>query len=126
MRLSDSEGVIRLGKQLRRSLRRDRRNRIWKVSESIEEKIQVDDIIGAFDILKYWYKKFTGKVLKPSPTDLEATRKVRENLFTKEDMSDECPFDFEYNREPVDDSIPEEEEIRRALFRIRSRKAPGL
>ena len=82
LRTNDSEEVNRLGKELRRSLRKDRRNRVWKVSVTIEEKLKANDIIGAFDILKHWYKKFTGKALKPSPIDLEDTRKIYENLFT--------------------------------------------
>ena len=48
------------------------------------------------------------------------------DLFTRDEFTDELPYDFEYNGDDVNDEIPTEEEIRRALFRMRSRKAPGL
>ena len=36
------------------------------------------------------------------------------------------PIDFEYSGEDVDDSTPDKEEIIRALFKMRNRKAPGM
>ena len=47
-------------------------------------------------------------------------------MYTADDFNRELPFHFEYNGREVDDSIPEEPEIVRALFRISSRKLPGL
>ena len=121
-----SDALLKLGKDVRRSLRRDRRNRLWKVSTTIENCLNAGDIIGAFDVLKNWYKKYTGKSLKPPTIDLENTRKKYEELFTKDhDLPEELP-DFEYNGDPIDDSIPQEEEIRAALFKMKNRKAPGL
>ena len=64
--------------------------------------------------------------MKPSVGDLEGTRKVYEKLFKKYELTDDIPFDFDYDGPEVDDSIPSEEEIKRALFRMRSRKSPGL
>ena len=93
----NSEENNRLGKDLRRSLRCDRRNRIWKVSTFIEERLTAGDIIGAFDVLKNWYRKFTGKVLRPSRVDLECTRQTHEELFTNHNLSDIYPYEFEYD-----------------------------
>ena len=40
---------------------------------------------------------------------------------------DEClPFEFEYDGDVVNDDIPDNNEIRHAVFQMRSRKAPGL
>ena len=41
-------------------------------------------------------------------------------------MEDKLPFDFIYDGNEVNDFVPQEEEIVKALFRMRSRKAPGL
>ena len=41
-------------------------------------------------------------------------------------MINEIPLDFEYNGEMVKDEVPDEEEIRAALFKMRNWKAPGL
>ena len=43
-----------------------------------------------------------------------------------EEIPDSTPYDFPYQGPAVDDSIPQEDEIRSALFKMRSRKAPGL
>ena len=96
LRANKSDEVHEIGKALRRSLRRDRRDRIWKVSTAIEEKLQEKDIVGAFDIIKHWYKKFTGKAMKPSEVDLANTRENYVKLFTSDGLSDELPFEFEY------------------------------
>ena len=126
LRKGDAEEIKRLGKELRCSLRQDRRKRVWDVSIFIEERIGVGDIIGAFDVLKNWYRKFTGKALRPLPIKIESTRKVHETLFTSEGLDETCPYDFQYDGRMVDDSIPLEPEIRQALFKMRSRKASGL
>ena len=68
---NNEEEVKHLSKELRRSLRRDRRNRVWNVSKFIEERLDAGDVIGAFDVLKNWHRKFTSKALKPSRIDFE-------------------------------------------------------
>lgn len=109
-------------------IRKDRRERIWRVSEEIEERLAKGDIIGAFENLKGWYRKHTGKTIKPSKETIEKTRKTYEDLFTAdEDVgNEETLYDFEYEGEEVKDDVPDEEEIREALMRMRNRKAPGL
>ena len=127
LKSNNQDEVSKIGAALRRSIRQDRRRRIWKVSMFIEERLLAGDVVGAFDVLKHWYKKHTGKTLKPSIVELETTRKVYIELFTKdENLSNELPFEFEYDGEVVDDSIPQETEIKHALFKMRSGKAPGL
>ena len=71
----ESEITKVLKKELRKSLRQDRRNRIWNVSQYIEGCMEKKDIIGAFDVLRNWYRNHTGKTLKPCESDLENTRK---------------------------------------------------
>ena len=118
--------VQSLGKDLQRSLQKDRRERIRKTSTKIKQKLKRQDIIGAFEILKHWYRKFTGKALKPCPVDLKKTRETYKELFTKNEFSDVNPYDFHYEGEDVNDNVPSESEIITALFKMRSRKAPGL
>jgi len=126
LRNGNSELVKSLGKELRRSLRKDRRRRIEKTSKAVEERLNGGDITGAFDLLRNWYKKFTGKVMKPSKEEIEKTRTVYSDLFKSDEREDVLPFDVEYDGNEVNDSVPNEEEIRAALFRMRSRKSPGL
>ena len=126
LRRNDSDEVNRLGKALRRSIRKDRRDRIWKVLEFVEASLQDGDIIGAYNVLRHWYKKFTGKALSPTKADLDTTRDKFTKLFQQDEFPDTPPYDFPYTGPPVNDTIPTEDEIRYALFKMRSRKASGL
>ena len=106
-----------LGKELRRSLRRDRRRRVDKAGCEIEERLEKKDIVGAFNILKHWYKKFTGKAVKPTCEDIDATRQTYVELFKESrEMEDELPFEFNYKGEKVNNEMPDEEEIRKAVL----------
>ena len=70
LQLNTSHKVKYLGKELRRSIMRDKKRRVQKVVISIKEKIEKIekiDIRESFDILCYWYCKFTGIVMKPAP-----------------------------------------------------------
>ena len=126
LRRGESELVKSLGKELRRSLRKDRRRRIEKASEEVEERLEEMDIIGAFNILRNWYKKFTGKAMKPSTDEIEKTRIIFKDLFKSDEREDVLPFDVEYEGGEVNDAVPDEAEVKAALFRMRSRKSPGL
>ena len=126
LRANDSAGVHHYGRLLRRHIRRDRRRRIHNVAVCIEAKLDSGDIIGAYGILRHWYRKFTGKALKPSPIDISKTKETYDKLFTAEEFSQELPYDFQYDGPLVDDSVPEEDEIVTALMKMRNRKAPGL
>ena len=107
-------------------MRQDRRQKITKTSEEIESRLDKGDIIGAFGILRHWYRKFTGKTIKPCCDDLEQKQETYATLFTDDGMTNEIPLDFEYNGEMVKDEVPDKEEIRAALFKMRNWKAPGL
>ena len=122
----DSEETKRIGKELRRSIRRDRRARIDRVADQIEAQLECGDIIGAFGHLRHWYRKFTGRPLKPSTVKLDETKEVYEKLFTADDFTTSMPYDFDYDGDEVKDDIPTEDEIIKALYRMRNRKAPGM
>ena len=57
LRQNNSEQVKILNKELRRSLRKDRRNRVNKISEEIERNLEDNNIVEAYGILHCWYKK---------------------------------------------------------------------
>ena len=64
-------------------MRKDRRRRIEKASEEVEERLEEIDIIGAFNILRNWYKKFTGKAMKPSTDEIEKIRIIFKDLLSR-------------------------------------------
>ena len=57
---------------------------------------------------------------------MDKTKEKYVDFFANDGLDNNLPFVFKYEGDLVDDSIPEEEEIRRALFRMRNCKAPGL
>ena len=121
-----SDEVQRLGKEVRRNLRRDRRQRIGKVADHIENHMKRNDIIGAYDTLRHWYRKFTGRAPKPSVVKLNETKKVYDHLFWKVQLPEGGELDFLYEGPEIKDDTPMEDEIVTALYRMRNRKAPGL
>ena len=70
-------------------------------------------------------QKVLGRNDKPSPDDLTSKREYYTKLFSKDKIERE-PLSINYDGEEVDDSVPEEEEIKVALFKLQNRKAPGL
>ena len=54
------------------------------------------DVIGAFEVLRNWYRKFTGRALKPSEPEMEETRKAYSELFADDELSDDLPYEFDY------------------------------
>ena len=125
LRQNDSEKIKQLGKELRRSLRKDRRNRVNEVSTKIEEELKRNNVVEAYDILQSWYKKFSGRSERPSLEDLASKREFYTNLFLKEETERET-LKINYEGNDVDDSIPEEKEIIKALFKLKNWRAPGL
>ena len=64
-------------------------------------------MVGAYDILRGWYKKFLGISERPSPEDLASKREFYADLFLKEETERE-KLKINYKGNHVDDSIPEE------------------
>ena len=55
LRIGDSTEINRIGRELRRSIRQDRRKRVWETSIEVEQNLERGDIIGAFKIMRNWY-----------------------------------------------------------------------
>ena len=120
------EHLVRfISKEIRKNLRKDRKERIRKVAVEIEKRMKGNNVLGAYHILRHWYKRRIKKVDRPCEGDLKEIRRTYKELFEHRKLNNQ-PIDFEYSGEDVDDSIPDEEEIIRALFKMRNRKAPGM
>ena len=83
LRQNDSEKIKQLGKDSRKSLRKDRRNRVNEVSTKIEEELKRNNVVEAYDILKSWYKKFSGRSERPSLEDLASKENFMQTFFRK-------------------------------------------
>ena len=80
--------------------------------------------MAAFDCLKRWYHKVTGQPLHPTHEDTAQLQQERTKLYTCNNslphMFDLAPLAF-----PVEDSIPAEDEIEKALSCLKNGKSPG-
>ena len=91
---------------------------------AIEEDLDDNDPKSAFGKLKRWYRRTTGRPLKPTREDSEELTREREELYTKVDNLQQM-FRLVQVDASVDDSIPDNEEICKALQRMKNGKAPG-
>ena len=96
------------------------------MANQIEALLEGGDIIGAFENLRSWYRKFTGRPLKPSEVRLNETKVVYDKLFTCDNLTIPFTYDFPYEGEEVDDGEPTKDEILQALAKMQNRKAPGM
>ena len=54
-----------------------------EVSTRIEEKLRRNNVVEVYDILRGWYKKFSGRSERPSLEDLSLKREFYADLFRK-------------------------------------------
>jgi hypothetical protein len=59
------------GKEIRKSLRRDHRQRAYRVSKNIEQQMTAGNMAGAYDLLRGWYRERGGKSPHPTRKDLD-------------------------------------------------------
>ena len=71
-----------LHRQIQKSFKQDRQQRMIAAGESIETALNGDDLIGAWAIAKRWYRFATGPPPKPMSADLEAITAEYEELGT--------------------------------------------
>jgi hypothetical protein len=96
-----------------------------KVAEEIESYLTADNPKEAYKRLQGWYKQRSGRPPKPTYKDEEATRKEYENLFGAEEPPGE---DIPIHISPmpdINDEPPTEQEIIRALKKLKLGRAPG-
>jgi exonuclease III len=123
-RCGDATKAKRLARQLRKSLRADRKSRIEAVSTEIEALLKADRVEEAYGKLRGWYRDKPGHVPKPTIQDEEKTRLEYQSLFTAEESPGD-PIPIHVTPTPVDDSPPTEKEICEALKGMRRGKSPG-
>jgi exonuclease III len=114
----------RLNSQIRNSLRRDRKTRTETAAADIQEALAQKDKQTAWQILKRWYRLTTGRPPKPTRLDMSFLENEYTALY-KATPSPGVPIPIHYHGNAIDDSTPNEEEILRAVQRLKAGKAPG-
>jgi Reverse transcriptase (RNA-dependent DNA polymerase) len=116
--------VERLSNLIRKSLRRDRTERGHYNGDMIEECMKNNDVKGAFTILRKWYKGPIKRPPVPTRYDEVQARNNFVQLYTQQPTPDRTITLF-YDQTWVDDTIPDEHEIKLALRKMKYNKAPG-
>jgi hypothetical protein len=117
--------IRQLGKNIHRLLRRDRRHRAERTGEEIAAKLAAKDIHGAFNCLQAWYKHRVKKSVIPTVTDSKIITEDYAELFAARPSFGE-PLPIHVQPFPILDSIPDKEEIKKALKRMKRGKCPGV
>jgi hypothetical protein len=97
---------------------------VAKVSREIETKILSGNAHGAFELLRDWYRKRGGNPPRPTCKDLNHIRSQFRNLYHKVDPCGD-PLPVHVSPVPVNDEIPDEDEICLATKHMRRGKSPG-
>ena len=120
----DTETVAVLRKKIRAAVRKDRRARAEKAAATAEFLLKKGKIKEAYDAIKGWYREVSSLPPKPTYGDEEKIRKEFQALFSRVEPEGE-PIPVHYEGGLVDDGPPTEEEVVRAVRRLKFGKAPG-
>ncbi|MGL4350103.1 MAG: hypothetical protein ACRCT2_05945, partial [Plesiomonas shigelloides] len=115
----------RLKRSIKLALAKDRVIRLTKALEAVEEAM-TRDIREGWQLLSRWYKRADEKGLKISHESLKSVEHEYGSLYTRTQAEGEMlPVELVAGQFQVPDHVPDEAEIRVALGRLRSHKAPG-
>jgi len=117
--------MSRLKRDIRAGLRRDRQERINKVSIEVEALLRDGDSKGAYSRLRGWYRAWTRRPPKPSRVNLNATAESYRQLYARKPIDGQPIPIVASGRFTVQDDIPSSEEIVKALKKLRRGKCPG-
>jgi exonuclease III len=123
-RCGDTQKVLELKKVVRNGIRRDRMERINKTATTIENLLQDGKVQEAYTILRHWYRDRAAQPPKPTLMDAAKTRAEYEKLYTEQRPS-EPAITIHTQPAEVNDATPTEDEIKKAVKRMRLGKAPG-
>jgi uncharacterized protein (DUF433 family) len=112
-----------LGRQVRRSLNDDRQAQIDKVADAAQMHLAQNNPRQAYQFLRNWYKTRRIKPPNPTPSEMEDLHAEYQCLYSATPPT-QMPIQT-YVTYDIDDSAPKEEEIVKALFKMKLRKTPG-
>ena len=123
-KLGEGQLARELGRQIRKSLKKDRRNRTTAVAQTIETLLTANEPREAFQALQGWYKDVGPRPTLPSREEIDATRDEFQQLYTAE-IPQSPPVPIHVTPFAIADEPPGEEEIIDALLKLRNFKAAG-
>jgi Endonuclease-reverse transcriptase len=122
---NDEHSIQHLSQQIRKSLRRDRKRRTTEAGEKNQQLLDENDTLGAWAILRRWYRQVQTKVTKPSLIDMGTIHNTFQQLYKRDTDLPPTNIPVTYTATPVPDHPPNDFEITLAVQKLRLHKAPG-
>jgi Reverse transcriptase (RNA-dependent DNA polymerase) len=123
-RIGNIDETVRLKYLIRKSLRNDRRKRAEDTANEIEGLLINGNVRAAYEIIRKWQKNTTNKPPIPTYMDAEILRNEYQILYTQQQPIEHNITLFN-NQAQVDDTVPDEEEIKSTLKGMKFHKSPG-
>ena len=121
--VNDSVMGKQLGKMIRQSLKKDRMIRLNTTAKIAENCLRQKNVREAYNTIKYWYKEIAQKTTNSTVEDINKVSDEFQELYRRKNIiQPEIPT---YVNFTVDDNIPNEDEIVKALKKLKNRRAPG-
>jgi hypothetical protein len=114
----------RLSRRIQRALRRDRKRRTEKAGDDIEQHLQAGRLKTAWSVLQNWYRHTADRPPRPTRLDLRRVTDEYKSLY-RATLTPGNPIDTHIAPQPINDELPEYDEIAAAVRRLKNGKAPG-
>ena len=124
-RPTERAAIKHLQRQVRTSIKEDRKVRTAKAGERIEDLIVTGDLQTAWDEMKVFYREASDRPPKPSRIELGKVTAEYTALYEKQDDLPEETIPVLVGPVDIPDHPPSDKEIEFAVRRLRTRKAPG-
>lgn len=123
-RCRDNQRVKSLKRRIQKAIKADRKRRIEKASEEIENLLTAGRTQEAYGKARCWYRDRSAHVPKPTIQEEEKTREQYESLYTAEEPPGD-PIPIHVQPFPVVDSPPTNSEVCAATAKLKNGKSPG-
>ena len=101
----------------------DRINRVHKTAKQAEDLLAAGNSREAYQVLQKWYRDNAEQTTNPTYDDIDEIQKEYKKLYAKKvNENDEIKTYVKFN---IDDNIPEEAEIIKAMNQMKNGKSPG-
>ena len=116
----------RLKRSIKKALKKDRETRLTHAISAVEEAMS-RDVREGWQMLSHWYKRSDDRGLALSHESLKSVEQEFGSLYARQEqpVGDMLPVDLVHGKFVVPDHIPDAEEIRVAVGRLKSHRAPG-
>jgi Reverse transcriptase (RNA-dependent DNA polymerase)/Endonuclease-reverse transcriptase len=127
-RRGQRDEMERLKRMVRHALREDRKRRAQETGDYVKNLLRTRtgaNIRRAYKVLGKWYRNKPTRPCIPTQEQEETIHREYQELYSAKPMPPEKISLF-YDQPRVKDTIPDEEEIKAAIRKMRYNKAPGI